>query len=62
MRTSNPEATPIAEPSTTSEGQCAPVCTLEYATPIASGAKAKPNAGLVVATPVAKAIAEAECP
>ena len=53
---------PIAEPKSTSEGQCAPVWTREYATPSAAGANAAPNDGLTSPTPTAKATAEAEWP
>src|SRR6476660_1191568 len=53
---------PIAEPNSTSEGQCAPVCTLEYATPAATGAMTAPSTGCTSPVPRANATAEAEWP
>ena len=53
---------PTAVPTATSEGQWAPICIREYATPAATGMTAAPKAGLTRVTPVAKAAAAAEWP
>ncbi len=53
---------PTAAPTTTSELQCTPVWTREYATVAASGATASAVRGLSSATAVAKAAAAALCP
>ena len=53
---------PSAAPATTSELQCTPTCTREYATLAASGASARPSLGLSSPTAVANAAAEAACP
>ena len=53
---------PTAAPTTTSDVQCTPTCTREYATAAASGATTRPSRGASMLTAVANAAAEAECP
>lgn len=52
----------MSVPPTTSDGQCAPVCTREYATAAATGAMTAPATGRSIATPAANAAALAEWP
>jgi hypothetical protein len=54
--------TPIAVPAATSDGQCTPVCTREYATAAATGATAAASAGDSIASAVVNAAADAACP
>ena len=61
-RVARPTPVPMASPTPTSEGQWTPVWTREYATARARGATASPARGDSMATAVAKAAAEAECP
>src|SRR5438876_7643178 len=62
LRVNSAAPAPIAEPKRTSDGQCAPVCTREYATPVAIGARANPTPGWTRPAPRVKATAEAEWP